>query len=227
MRLKTKKIILFLNVLVLLATTSGAIAGAVILHPGYITGTITVTGETVIGGKTDAYSIPSGFDGHDYNAPNGEYFVTVEGDYNYKVTSEAYITADFPSYNYQSIVSMGRKDTYVGVGDTIENFNFTLDPGYIAPVVTVTGGNIQRMSFYANTNFDPIELTPHYASHSIYGKNVWDPELGQWVFHYLDGMTSFPMKPWVCYDANGDGDYYDSGESYLGVYGYVLSLIHI
>jgi len=87
--------------------------------------------------------------------------------------------------------------------------------------VTVTGGNIQRMSFYANTNFDPIELTHHYASHSIYGKNVWDPELNQWVFHYLDGMTSFPMKPWVSYDANEDGDYYGSGESYLGVYGYV------
>ncbi len=214
MRLKNKKIIGILLVLVLVATTSGALADTVVLNPGYITGTLSVTGETVTGGQVDARSttdgLPDGdFDGHDYDALDGEYNVTVEGNHNYTVTGVAHMFGYLSNAHYQSVLTMGRQDTYVGIGETIQNFNFALDPGYIAPNVTVTGGEIQKMRFFANTNYDPTERRAQ-ASHKIFG-SYWDPDLNQFVVNYLDGdESSFPMKPWVT-----------NGETYLDVWGYV------
>ncbi|MFX0155246.1 MAG: PKD domain-containing protein [Candidatus Hodarchaeota archaeon] len=228
MRFKNKKVILFWLILVLVATSSGAVAGDVILHPGYITGSITVIdliqGETLIGGSADAYSLTDNYDGHDYNAPGGNYFLTVEGDYNYKVFTEARTSADFQFFKYQSTVSLGRKDTHVGIGETIENFDFVLEPGRIAPIVIVSGGEIQQMTFYVKTDFELPVLKQFTATHHVEGKNVWDPDLGKYVFHYLEGdESSFPMRPRISYDANGDGDYNDYllDESYVMVYGWV------
>ena len=67
-----------------------------------------------------------------------------------------------------------------------------MDPGFIAPVVSVTGGDIWRMGFYAMTN-----QNFYSAYHGI--ERTGD--------YYLDGTTSFPMKPWESTDINGDGDY--------------------
>jgi hypothetical protein len=227
MRLKNKKIILFWLILVLIATSSGAVAGEVILLPGYITGSMTVTdliqGETLIGGSADAYSLTDNYDGHDDSALGGNYFVTVEGDYNYKVFTEAKISADFQFFKYQSTVSLGRKDTHVTVGDTINNFDFMLEPGRIVPIVIVSGGEIQKMEFYVKTDFELPVIKQFTATHHVWGKNVWDPDLGKYVFHYLKGdESSFPMRPRDSYDANGDGDYndYDLGETYVMVYGW-------
>ena len=216
MRLRNKKIVVFCVVLVLIATTSGVFAD-VVLHPGKITGTLTVTdlveGEELIGGTVDAFALTADFDGHDYNLPDGNYEVTVEGGYDYKVFSEATIKAESSSYRYQSTVSIGRKDTPVVVGETVENFDFELVPGRIAPNVTVTGAQIQKMGFYVRTDLELPELEYYTATHNIYGKNS-----------FLNGDEStFPMRPWVSHDANGEGDYYDlsEGDTYVMIDGWV------
>jgi len=216
MRLKNKKIIVFWVVLMFVAATSGAVAD-VELHPGYITGTIEVTdlvlGEELIDGTVDAYSMTADFDGHDYNVPGGNYFVTVEGGYDYKVFSEAIIKAVYSSYWYQSAVAIGRKDTYVGIDETVDNFNFELVPGRIAPIVTVIGGiGIQSMGFYVGADFELPETEIYAATHIIYKRTS-----------LLNGDEStFPMRPWVSNDANVDGDYNDLGETYVSIHGWVV-----
>ena len=56
--MKSKKIVAVWLVIVLVTTVVGGVSGDVILNPAIITGTITVTGETVTGGLVRAYSIP-------------------------------------------------------------------------------------------------------------------------------------------------------------------------
>ena len=216
MRLRNKKIVVFWVVLVFFTTTSSVFAD-VELHPGFITGTLTVTdlvlGEELIGGTVDAFSLTADFDGHDYNVPGGNYLVTVEGGYDYKVFSEALIKADYSSYWYQSAVAIGRKDTYVEIDETVDNFNFELVPGRIAPNVTVIGGiGIQRMGFYVSTDFELPETEIYTATHNIYGRTV-----------FLNGDEStFPMRPGVTNDTNGDGDYGDEGDTYVMIHGWVV-----
>jgi PKD repeat protein len=226
--MKSKKIVaVWLAIMVVLfGTISVPVAGTVYLNPGHIDGTIMVTGETVTGGKADAYSIdPSGFDGHDYNAPDGGYHLTVEGGtqadpYTYWVTSEArmYDNTQFDDQVRDSYMSMGRQETPV-IATQTALLDFSMIPGYIAPVVTVLGGSwvgdapIARMNFYARTNYDYTEKTDYSARQYVTPKSGF----------YLDGTTSFPMKPWVSYDANGDGDYGDTtlGDTYLQTYGWI------
>ncbi len=214
--MKNKKVLALWLALMTLGFGITSVSGAAILHPGYITGTLNVTNlvgtELLIGGDVDAYSLTDDFDGHDEDLPSGNYFVTVEGDYEYKVFAEAWIKADFPSYWYRSEVAIGRQDTLVAVGQTVDNFNFELDPGRIAPIVTVTNGDIQSMRFRVRTDFELPPLDIEAATHNVYAKSGY----------FLTGDEStFPMRPWVSYDANADGDYNDEGESYVLVDGWV------
>ncbi|MHA2248436.1 MAG: PKD domain-containing protein [Candidatus Hodarchaeales archaeon] len=191
--MKSKKVVAIWLVIALVTTVVGAVSGAVILNPAIITGTITVTGEIVTNGRADAYSIPSGFDGHDYNAPNGLYEVKIEEDNDYWVTSAARMYDNLPSdYYTDSYLTMGRQVTYVGIDETVE-MDFSMIPGYICPVVTVTGGEIQRMYFSAFSSYYPTEQHTYNAQHSIYAKSGYS----------LSGTTSFPMKPDLAVRVNG------------------------
>ncbi len=212
--MKSKKTLAVWLAIMVLGFAVTSVSGTAILHPGYITGTIDVTGlmgeEYLAGGTVDAYSLTGDFDGHDYDVPGGSYFVTVEGDYEYKVFSKAHIRAGYPSYWYWSTVSIGRQDTYVAVGETVDNFNFTLVPGRIAPIVTVTNAEIQRMVFRVTTDFELPESEFNAAFHDIRAKTGF----------ILNGDEStFPMRPWVSNDANNNGDYTDSGDTYVRVGG--------
>jgi PKD repeat protein len=189
--------------------------GTVILDPGHVMGTISVTGETVTGGFVDAYSIPPAppFDGHVVAAQGGEYYVTVEGGYDYEVVCQARIHDDTSSeYTTDTILYVGREERFVPVAtdeDPYVTLDFSMDPGYITPVVTVTGGYIDDMEFTVDTDY-----AQYAASHFVFSKGG----------NYLDGTTSFPMKPWECVDINEDGDCLDIdiGETYLSVTGAVL-----
>jgi hypothetical protein len=217
--MKSKRILaVWLAIMVLgFGVNSVSANGTVILYPGRIIGTISVIGETVATGAVDAYSIPTEFDGHDNIAQDGEYLVVVEGDHLYEVTCKARISDSTPSdYFTNTILSMGRQEIFVPVATTEDphvTLDFSMNPGYIIPVVTVTGGYIDAMAFTANTNYDYVEETAYDVSHSITAK----------VGNYLDGTTSFPMKPWASVDSNGDGDYLDTtlGDTYLNVEGKV------
>ncbi|MHA1903975.1 MAG: PKD domain-containing protein [Candidatus Thorarchaeota archaeon] len=216
--MKSKKILaVWLAIIVFgFGVNSVSANGTVILYPGYIKGTISVTGETVTTAAVDAYSIPPApaFDGHDGIAQNGEYLVVVEGGYQYGITSTArMVDTSHPDYNTWSYLSMGRQERLVPISPPNVTLDFSMDPGYIVPVVAVTGGNIGSMAFSANTNYDSAEEISYSASHSIEGKGS----------NYLEGTTSFPMKPWESIDVNKDGDYIDSalGDTYLRVSGKV------
>ena len=193
--------------------SSVAANGTVILHPGYITGTITVTGETVTGAWVDAYSIPPEFDGHDGIAQDGNYLIVVEADHDYEVYCIARLTdTPPPDCSIYNTLTMGRQEIWVPyeTPPAQVTLDFSMDPGYIVPVVTVTGGSIQSMSFTAVT--DATSGISYTGTHAITALSD----------NYLDGTTSFPMKPWQSIDANGDGDYQDTGDKYLCVYGQVL-----
>jgi hypothetical protein len=206
MRLKYKKIAVILIPLFLIAVTSGAMAGTVILHPGYVSGNVSINFETVTDGNIDAYSIDEitgeQFDAHTIIDDQGDYNLIVEGDHDYKVLCRATMTGE----GYTSCLFMGRQDTYIPVGKPgIENFDFSVNPGYIAPIVTVTGGEIQEMKFLVVTDYSIEENVDFAAIHSIDGNP------------YLDGITPFPMKPWKSIDSDVDGVY----ETYVKISGMV------
>jgi hypothetical protein len=183
--MKSKKIVAVWLVIVLVTTVVGGVSGDVILNPAIITGTITVTGETVTGGLVRAYSIPPGFDGTDFSALNGVYEVKIEENNTYGVTSEARMYDNTPLDSWtDSYLTMGRQETYVG-NDAIVNMDFSMNPGYICPTVTVTGGEIQRMWFEAWSSYYPTEQHRYRARHYIYANSGYS----------LSGTTSFPMKP--------------------------------
>jgi hypothetical protein len=202
--------LMFIVTVFLAVAGTAAANGTVILHPGYITGTISITGETVDYGRVDAYSLPLLYDGHDYTAENGDYFVTVEGDYDYEVLAEARMDENTQDYYSNTYVDLKRETTYVAIGNTV-NLDISLDPGYIAPTVTVIGGEIERMYFYTYYSYDSADQEYYNSRKYINGKNVWDSSTSQWVFQYLDGSTIYPTMPQVSYDANSDGDYNDWG----------------
>ncbi|UCE75307.1 MAG: PKD domain-containing protein [Methanomassiliicoccales archaeon] len=203
------------------AVNAAADGGTVILHPGYIEGNLIVPGETVDDGTVWAVSIPPGYEGWDYDAVNGEYNVTVEGGYDYRLRPTATINdnTEMPYYHSFTDLRLNTQNTYVGVGDTV-NLDLSIDPGYIAPTINVIGGGIQYIVWYANCNYDSTVQWWYRTAKYEYGHDVWDPDLGEYVFHYLDGSTFFPAMPWNSYDANGDGDYLDQGEgdTYLSIY---------
>ncbi|MHA2065102.1 MAG: hypothetical protein ACXABY_12065, partial [Candidatus Thorarchaeota archaeon] len=218
--MKSKRILAVWLAIMVLGFGVTSVAGAVI-NPGFITGTINVTDlvdteevkEVVIGGVVDAYSLEGGFDGHDYSASGGHYFVTVEGGYDYKVFSEARIwaVASDESYHYESTVSIGSANTHVEIGETVEGFNFLLDTyGRIAPKVTVAGGDIEYLLFYVFTDIELPPLEVITASHRIWPDNGF----------LNDVETTFPMRPWVTHDANGDGKYTHPDDSYVMIDGY-------
>lgn len=186
------------------AVNAGAEGGTVILHPGYVTGIITVTGETVDHGRVDVVSIPAGYSGYDPDTLNGEYSVTVEGGYDYKVTAEPRIDELIPGYESWTHIRLKPQTTHVAINETV-NLDFHLDPGYIAPTVNVTGGQIEFIQWEAQTNYDPTDQTSYYTRKFEYGRYVWDPNTGQNILQFLSGSTVFPVMPWYNYDANGDG----------------------
>jgi hypothetical protein len=215
-RMKEKRIVrkglvigmVLLMVFVVFAGMAGNVSadgGTVILHPGYIQGNLFVTGETVDHGRVDAVSIPPGYGVSDQDSLNGEYYLTVEGDYDYKIIAEPRIDELIPGYESRTHLRLKPQTTHVDVGETV-NLNFHLDSGYIAPTVTVTGGQIDYIQWYAYTNYDPTDQITYFTNKFEYGGNVWDPDIGQYVFHYLSGSTVFPVMPWYNYDANSDGD---------------------
>ncbi|MHA2356225.1 MAG: hypothetical protein ACXADC_13675, partial [Candidatus Thorarchaeota archaeon] len=79
--MKSKRILAVWLAILVLGFGVTSVSGAVILNPGFITGTIDVTNlvgtEAVIGGSVNAYSLEGDFEGHDYSASGGNYFVTV------------------------------------------------------------------------------------------------------------------------------------------------------
>jgi hypothetical protein len=198
---------------VLFASVPGSVSadgGTVILHPGYITGTISITGETIDTGYVDAYSIPSGYEGRDSSIVNNEYSVTVEGGYDYMVLPRATMldyNNDFDSWTH---VQLKRQDTYV-TEELTSILDFALNPGYVNINLDVTGGEVQQTSFNVLTNLDPGDLRTYNTHQDLIVKN----------FFY--GSTILPMMPWVNHDENGDGDTTDwnLGDTHLSVYGAV------
>ncbi|MHA2143475.1 MAG: PKD domain-containing protein [Candidatus Thorarchaeota archaeon] len=216
-----KRVLAVWLVIMVLGFGVSSVVGTAVLRPGHIEGTIRVNNpvgtETLFTGEVDAFSLTEEFDGHDedlvvLNPQTCEYYLTVEGDYDYKVFAEAWIKADYPSHLYYSSVAIGRQDTYVVYGETVTDFDFVLDPGRIKPVVTVTNAEIQRMEFRVRTDFELPESKLDAATHDIRAKPGFT----------LNGDEStFPMKPWVSNDVNNNGDYTDSGDTYVMVDGWV------
>jgi PKD repeat protein len=207
--MKNKKILAIWLVIMVLGVGVNSITGngTVILHPGYITGSLMVGTEDVTGGILRAYSIPSGFDATDSTGTD-TYLLAVEGDFEYQVRCTTSMVNTTPTeYWTNSELFMGYQNIYVPIGDTV-NLDFSLNPGYITPVVTVVGGEIQKMEFYAS-----IRGRYRNAYHVIHPKSGYT----------LSGTTTFPMQPWESIDLNNDGDYTDLGETYLSVYGRLWS----
>ncbi|MFW9871193.1 MAG: PKD domain-containing protein, partial [Candidatus Thorarchaeota archaeon] len=195
-----------------------SVAGTVYLEPGYIDGTLSVTNmvgtEQVIAGCVDAYSLEGGFEGHDYTAYGGNYHVTVEGGHDYKVFSEVRIKAVAPdeSYQYTSTATIGSQITHVAIDETVAGFDFVLDNyGRIEPRVTVLGGDVTHMRFYVATNLEIPPNKYHTAIHQIDALSGF----------LNDVQTTFPMRPWLTIDANGDGIINPLNEDYVSIYGYV------
>ncbi|MHA2312873.1 MAG: PKD domain-containing protein [Candidatus Thorarchaeota archaeon] len=217
--MKSKRILAVWLAILVLGFGVTSVSGAVILNPGFITGTIDVTNlvgtEAVIGGSVNAYSLEGDFEGHDYSASGGNYFVTVEGAYDYKVFSEARIWSVAPdeSYHYESTVSIGSKNVHVEIDETVEGFNFLLDTyGRIEPRVTVLGGDIDYMVFYVVTDIELPPVKYYTALHKIWSD----------VGFLNDVQTTFPMRPWLSIDANGDGRYTLPDDSFVKIDGMVL-----
>lgn len=137
--MRTKRILATIIAFVfVMSISAGAISsvnanGAAILHPGYITGTLTVTGKTVTGGYVRAVDTTLTYEAIDSSAPGGVYSLTVEGGYTYNVRARADMAISPGRLDY---LDLGKQTITVNVLETV-TLNFDVDPGYIAGTITL------------------------------------------------------------------------------------------
>ena len=147
---KSKILVVVLSVVLLVAMAGMAVPalatnGGVILHPGYISGSVSVDGYNItqIGvGATDetkTYWATVGV-----NPPPGpsiDYTLTVEGDYNYNVVAWAYIVSTDPTKPMDYTVAwLPKVGPYsVAVGETVPNVDLSMTPAFVEG--TISTGN--------------------------------------------------------------------------------------
>ena len=188
--------------------------GTVILNPGYIQGTITVTGEEPCGGYIDAYSIPPGYDSR-AGIYTGNYDMTVEGGYDYRIIPTAMWFEESPRYYAITRLGLDPQYNHVNVGETT-NQDFNLDAGHVELSVNVIGGEIQHIYWRAQTNSD-VTYGGYFITYKEEISMTYYPPSGGSIKYPLSGTTTMPVVPWETIDSDGDGNY----EKYIRAWGIV------
>jgi len=119
-----------------------AFGAEVILNPGYISGTIQVTGQTI--NSSNIYA--SGASGSaSTSTSSGSYTLTV----NVPQGSSAAYTVSAQSYlnNYSTYFYFPSQNVSVNENATTPA-DFIVDPGYIEATINVTGGTLSSVGFY-------------------------------------------------------------------------------
>lgn len=136
-----KRIAVYLCLVILLSITP-VYAEDVILHPGNITGTVTVGSEPInymyASASGGGYSAST-------NSYTNNYTLTVEGgSWNYTVSASAYMN------NWQDYMGFPSQITTVAQGDT-KVVDFYVEPGYITGTVTINGGTLSGGTIYTSS----------------------------------------------------------------------------
>jgi len=184
-----------------------ATADTVILNPGYVNGHIGMTGVSINNGWVWALSTDRKYNASDMDVRTGEYGLTVEGDYTYDVyVAGRYTQKTTPPYK-EAYYYLGKQTTDVDVGETVDDLNFLVNPGFIDASVHVTGGTITQIRWCVMSSMRP----------SLYLLNT--TSVYEWGTGTHDSMT-LPVLPCKTVDKNGDKDYLDTalGESYVYVF---------
>ena len=190
------KISALISLAILISISASFVSADVILHPGYINGTLSVGSETVTGGYVSASDTTNTYAAYG-SAPNGVYSLTVEGGYTYDVYATAYMG------NNQ--LSIGKQTISVNQNETV-TLDFSVNPGYINGSITATGGTLQNYYLYAN--YYDSGAGQYYNAYSSYGASA-------------DGTFNFPMVPGTNVEVSGyayvDGIRYQLEYRYVNV----------
>lgn len=137
-----KRNVAFLCLAILLSITP-VYAEDVILHPGNITGTVTVGSEPINYIYASAYG---GSYSASTNSYTNNYALIVEGgSWTYTVSASAYMN------NWKDYMTFPSQTATVAQGATTY-LDFNVDPGYITGTVTVTGGTLTGGTIYTYTS---------------------------------------------------------------------------
>ncbi|MEK6589648.1 MAG: hypothetical protein AABZ11_03130 [Nitrospinota bacterium] len=115
----------------------------VILNPGYISGTISITGQTISSSSVSA----SGSAGSaSTSTSSGSYSLTVHVPQGSSAAYSVYASSSFSSGGYLNFPSQ----SVTVYENTTTTANFNLNPGYIQATITATSGTVSSFYLYAN-----------------------------------------------------------------------------
>lgn len=160
MKLNNNKIILaVLSVLLLMgiiATPSTVpAADSVVLHPGYLSGDVSVSGYSITQITVRAidtnqlFSANASFS-NNAGATSIHYDLVVEGDNDYNVIAEATVVATDYTRFVTDVHGLVNVPIYVNPGDDVLNFNLSTSPAFISGVIntTASGNTIENFNAY-------------------------------------------------------------------------------
>ena len=157
--------ILLFGVIAGMAAPALATNGGVILHPGYLSGSISLTGQELTQVTVRAIDTSKVYSASVTVTANGgassiDYTLTVEGDYEYYVIAEAEVVAA----DYTSLVLPVTGPVFVPIyavpGDEVEH-NMSVTPAFISGTISTTtdsGNTIEHFSINASILVPEFDL---------------------------------------------------------------------